>query len=222
MKYKLLFVIQFSAIYLFAQPSYDAKRDYVWVQGTETSSIDTVNYVYFDFRLDTLTLTYRRIKSHDLYQTNASICDTAGNLLLYSNGCVLVDSSHQLIEGADTINRGVRWKTYCDKGSDMTFGYVVNNGCWILPTAANKFKAIYVDLINSTAHTSGIRFADIAQNDVGNLIGEKTDTYLFQADLHSNKSAFVRHANGKYWWQINEAYQEHRHTTGHFGITQVF
>jgi Secretion system C-terminal sorting domain len=221
MRQFLLFILlQCVAVASIAQPTYDAKRDFIWVQGTESGTADTVNYAYFDFRSDTLAFIGKRIKSHDLYQTNASICDTAGNLLLYSNGCVLVDSSHQLIEGADTINRGVRWKNYCDKGSDMTFGYVVNNGCWILPTAANKFKAIYVDLINSTAHTSGIRFADIAQNDVGNLIGEKTDTYLFQADLHSNKSAFVRHANGKDWWQINEAYQEHRYYLSHIDDTE--
>jgi hypothetical protein len=216
MRRNFLFILmQFLVAYATAQPIFDAKRDYLWVLGFESGEVDSVHYKYMDFKLDTLAIHFVRTKSHDLFQTNASICDTAGNLLLYSNGCVLVDSSHQLIEGADTINRGVRWNYFCDKGSDMTFGYGLVNGCWILPMNEKKFKVCYVESINSTAHTSGVRFADVEQNGTGNLFGEKTDNFLFQADLHSNKRAFVRHANGKDWWQINEAYQEHRYYISH-------
>jgi hypothetical protein len=207
----LFLFAHYISISSFAQVKYDAKRDYVWVFGYEGGSIDSVNHTYLDFKSDTLTLNYVRTKSHDIHQTNASVCDTEGNLLFFSNGCVLIDSAYELINGADTINRGVRWKNYCDKGSEMTYGYVVTNGCWILPITKDKYKAVYIDLINSTAHTSGVRFSDIVQSESDRLIGSNPDTYLFQADLHSNKSAFVRHANGRDWWQVSEAYSEHRY-----------
>jgi hypothetical protein len=212
MKYSLLFVLILTLNQNgITQPTYDAKRDFVWVFGTESGYTDSVKYKYLDFRADSMSIRFKRTKSHDLYQTNASICDTSGNFLFFSNGCVLIDSAYQLIQGADTINRGVFWST-CDKGSDMTEGYVIVNGCWILPVSENKFKVFYADLINDYAHTSGVRFATVKQNtNSNNLEGTDPDTYLFQADLTGAKRGIVRHANGKDWWMINEGYDIHKY-----------
>jgi Secretion system C-terminal sorting domain len=213
MKNLIMVYCCFSTIYAtFSQPSFDAKRDFVWVFGKESGFTDSVRYKFLDFRTDTMSLHFVRTKSHDLFQTNASICDTAGNFLFFSNGCVLIDSNYQLIQGADTINRGVQWSSYCSKGSDMTFGYVIVNGCWILPVSDIKYKVFYADLINDYAHSSGIRFATVKQDyNLNQLEGFNPDTYQFYADLHGNKRGIVRHANGRDWWMINEGYDTHKY-----------
>jgi hypothetical protein len=212
MKNFCLYLILLQSTWLFAQPKFDAKRDYVWIFGIESFSLDTVDHIYLDFRTDTMSLKYRRAQGQNLFQTNASICDTAGNLLFFSNGCVIVDSGFQYVQGADTINRGPWWTYSCDGFSDRTDGYLIVNGCWALPVAENKFKVIYADIINQWAHTSGVRFATINKDtDSGALVGFEPDTYLHQKDINSKKPAIVRHANGRDWWRIDEGYGERRY-----------
>jgi hypothetical protein len=206
--YLLLFCI-FYVLKLSSQPVFDSKRDYVWIFGIESGITDSVKHKFFDFRSDTMAFGVQHVTSHDLYQTNASICDTAGNFLFFSNGCVLADSGFQYFPGADTINQGLYWNAYCNKGSNRTDGYVIVNGCWILPVAERKFKVLYADIINGNFNTSGIRYSSIVQNaQSGTLIGQNQDKYALQANLQPESRGIVRHANGRDWWMINEAHQD--------------
>jgi hypothetical protein len=209
MKNLYLFVFFIFVLSLNAQPSFDAKRDFTWVMGSVYWTYDSTDLIHLNFNTDSLELQYKQTKNvgQGLYQTNASICDTSGNLLFFSNGCVLVDSSSNFIDGADTINKGPRWSYHCNTPNA---GYVIVNGCWILPVAENKFKVFYTDQINGYGHTSGIRFATVTRDaNSGYLQGYNPDTYLFQGDLTSQKRGFVRHGNGRDWWMINEAYDSH-------------
>jgi hypothetical protein len=211
----LLFILfKLNTFALIAQQTFDFKRDYEWVLGEQYNAYDTVDHIYLNFRTDSLILKYKRVHGLDLNQTNASVCDTTGQLLFYSNGCVLLDSSFQYIVGADTINRGPRWNIHCASvpQSTVTSGYAIVNGCWILPVAENKFKVYYADLINSTAHSSGIRFATVERDPVsGKLKGRDPDSYLFQTDLQPEIRGVVRHANGRDYWMVNEAYQDKKY-----------
>jgi hypothetical protein len=214
---KVIFYILLSCttVSLLAQPSYDAKRDYVWIFGIQSFSLDTVDHVFLDFRTDTMNLSYQRVQGQELFQTNASICDTAGNFLFFSNGCVLVDSGFHYIPGADTINLGPEWTNTCNYPnplSNRTHGYVIVNGCWILPVSDKKYKVFYADIIDSYSNSSGIRFATVVQGNLfGELSGYNADTYLFTANLNSRKPGVVRHANGRDWWIVNEAYEDKRY-----------
>ena len=214
MRSLFFFLSFFFGTTLSAQQLFDFKRDYEWIFGNQYFALDTVDHIYLNFSTDSLTLAYRRVPGQDLYQTNASVCDTAGHLLFYSNGCVLVNADFEYIPGADTINRGVRWSMHCALTPSLTVtsGYVIVNGCWILPVAENKFKVYYADLINSTAHSSGIRFATVDRDPMsGALAGKDPDTYLLQADLQPEARGVVRHANGRDWWMVNEAWQDKKY-----------
>jgi hypothetical protein len=207
MRISLIFFFALIQFYAFTQPMYDAKRDFMWIFGKE-QGLNNVDQVYFDFRTDSISFFIRSIPGQELHQTNTSICDTTGNLLFYSNGCVLVDSNYHYIPGADTINKGPEWEYYCPRsGSNVTRGYGAVNGCWILPVAEKKYKVFCVELLNSTAHTSGMRYTTVIQDSITNLLsGYNVDQFLFQADIHGNKRGIVRHANGRDWWMINEGY----------------
>jgi hypothetical protein len=212
MRYLIYFFLFLLNAQLIAQLNSDAKRDFHWIFGAESWSLDTVDHIYLDFRTDSLTLQYRRVQGQNLFQTNASICDTAGNLLFYSNGCVIVDSGFQYLKGADTINRGVRWSYYCDRdNSDRTFGYGIVNGAWILPVCEYKYKIFYADQINSIAYSSGIRYSTLTNSSLTHAIyGSNIDQYLYQSNLNTRKPGYVRHANGRDWWHVNEAYSAHK------------
>jgi hypothetical protein len=207
MKIFIQLFLLFFAYHLLAQPTFDSKRDFEWIMGNGYLPNDTTRNIFLNFRTDTLTLSYKRHQGQNFYQTNASICDTSGNLLFYSNGCVLSDTNSQYIVGADTINRGPEWLNNCKdpyNAQIRTDGYVIVNGCWILPVAENKFKVFYVDIINVYAHTSGIRYATLLRNaNTGELIGYNPDRYLLQKDLQPELRGVVRHANGRDWWMVN-------------------
>jgi hypothetical protein len=212
MKTNLLLLFMFSTCQLLAQPAFDAKRDFEWIMGHGYLPNDTTRNVFLNFISDTLYLSYKRQQGQNFYQTNASICDTSGSLLFYSNGCVLSDNKSQYLTGADTINLGPRWSTNCAdpyNSKIRTDGYTIVNGCWILPVAKNKFKVLYADGINSSSHSSGIRMATVKKDPItGKLIGYNPDTYLYLADLNTRKPGYVRHANGRDWWHVNELYGE--------------
>jgi hypothetical protein len=210
MRCLLLFTI-FSSLALFAeaQPKFDIKRDYVWIMGSggTYSGVEKSQNIFFDFKQDTMALSYKEAQGDIFFQTNASTCDTAGNFLFYSNGCVLADSSFQYIEGSDTINKGPYWNSICGGYNHLTDGYIYVNGCWILPVAEKKFKVLYADKINSAYHTSGIRYSTVVQNNVDlKLSGYGVDKFLIQSNLSPEKRAIVRHANGRDWWFVNNSY----------------
>jgi hypothetical protein len=196
------------ACLLSAQPNYDAKRDYVWIFGGTYFVIDSTEQIFLDFKQDTMVLSHRRVQGENLFQTNTSICDTAGNFLFFSNGCVLSDSSFNLIPGAGKINNGPYWAENCESfHPNITDGYTFVNGCWILPVAEKKFKVLYVEEINNFANTSGVRFSTVIQDkQTLKLSGYNIDRFLIQTNLSPEKRAIVRHANGRDWWLVNNSF----------------
>jgi hypothetical protein len=204
----ILFLICLLTQILFAQPAYDQRRDYVWIMGIKYDNPIKIDHIYLDFKPDTMTLSHQEVSSHQLRQTNASICDTAGNLLFYSNGCVVADSNFQYLNGVDTINKGVRWDFICPY-SDRPFtnGYNKVNGCWILPVSEKKYKILYANEMNNMGHLSGIKFTTIIQDSLTNeLSGYNVDRFLIEGDVSAYKRAVVRHANGQGWWIVNNEY----------------
>jgi Secretion system C-terminal sorting domain len=213
------FTLIFAAVGI-SQPAYDAKRDYVWIfgYGTVIDGLDRSRNVFFDFKQDTMVLSfqvrYGEQAGDDFFQTSASICDTDGNFLFYSNGCVLADSAFQYFNGADTINQGPKWNEICKKSLYRTFGYIVVNGCWILPVAENKFKAIYTDKIASDTinYGTGLRTSTVVRNaQTGELTGYGADTYIYQGPVDPPKRAVVRHGNGRDWWLVNSLNNTRKH-----------
>jgi hypothetical protein len=193
------------ACLLSAQPSYDLKRDYMWITGFLGNTL--VKHIYLDFKTDTMTLSHKEIVGQALYQTNSSISDSSGNLLFYSNGCTIVDSNYLKIMGADTINYGFYFNAYCREYFPyITNGYPIVNGCWALPVGRNNFKVIYAELLKGTIHlyTSKLKYAHvILDTATQKLKAINKDILIFPEEVEQSKRAVVRHANGRDWWVVN-------------------
>ena len=63
------------------------------------------------------------------YQTNASICDTAGNLQFYTNGIYVANALHEPMENGDGLNPGA----HADAQSEDGRGYILDQGAIIMP-----------------------------------------------------------------------------------------
>ena len=125
MKYFFLTLLSHWATVSYAQISDNSKRDWIWPLGydfyTDSAGIDGVT---FDFsgigNGDTMKITYEQ-QDFEMDNTNISLCDVDGNLLLYSNGCKFGNKNRNKILPDFTINNTNLLSTICYNESGAVF-----------------------------------------------------------------------------------------------------
>ena len=135
MRNLLFILIIFISNELSSQIANDSLRNNFWIMGYGAYPNSEIYHTFFDFRGDTLNIDSMLVPG-SLYMayTNASICDTASNLLLFSTGCGVMDSGFQYVPGAEHINEGETQNYLCAEIG----GGVYTNTLLILPTADGK------------------------------------------------------------------------------------
>ena len=135
------------------------------------------------------------------YITNASICDTAGNLLLYTNGLELRNHAHLLVEGGEVLEVG-------EAGSPSS-GYFIPQSNLLLPFPQRDSQYI---LFSEEAIFTNDRYVitlkkfkwniiDMGENDgLGEVILK--DSVLLDTPLDWGQITATRHANGRDWWVV--------------------
>lgn len=73
--------------------------------------------------------------------TNASISDSLGNLLFYTNGISVWNAEHEIMENGDSLNPGEFTESYRE------LGLPIIQGAFILPkeNSQNLFYLIHID-----------------------------------------------------------------------------
>jgi hypothetical protein len=180
------------------------KADYAWPMGTGNNPPeyggDTQVFADFGsegplFRADTLAF--------PIYPTLASICDSAGQLLLYSNGFGLANKQHQLVENGDSL--------MLDTAAYAAFGLPeLPAGALLLPNPANN--GIYylfheeLELFFNPQTNLAVRRLYLSSVDAGHNGGlgrviERHRVLAYDSlKLDQGKILAVRHANGRDWW----------------------
>lgn len=202
---KQIFTILFFQIahFLSAQVSADSLRNQVWISGYEYNTLGSINHVIFDFRHDSLELSYRLVpNSLYMYYTNASICDTAGNLLFFSNGCGVMDTSFQYVPGVEHMNVGPLQDYACEQLG----GGPYTNTVMVLPDWQGK--AFHLIHTRPSSHpvfgiaTDRVFWSKINQADDGHLSAAFVDSTIVDSLLYSSGLSACRHANGRDWWVV--------------------
>jgi hypothetical protein len=189
---------------LYALPLNSQKEDNIWVFGYKYSSQPLANGIYFNFG-DSLAISYAS-KPMSLSDTNASICDSSGDLLYISNGCYLETDKGEYVENSSGLDLGYGIDTYCINDS---FGYPFSQNMIMLPDPKmlNSYYLIYVstkvEFQPLDAYFDKVLFSKINQslnNGAGKVVQKNqvilADTFHYDG-LHA-----VRHANGRDWWII--------------------
>jgi len=205
----LLLLLSWGNSSLCAQISQDSLRNAVWISGYGYSQSTNENYhVFFDFRGDSLRLDSQIIQnSLVLTYTNNSICDSAGNLLFFSNGCGIMDSKYQLLEGAERINKTGDAQDYiCDELQGGRY----SNSLLILPDYDSRtFNVIYsrIDFLTiAGGGTDRLYWAKVALNERDELEVNFIDSIIIDTFLYTGNLAACRHGNGMDWWVVAPAY----------------
>jgi len=195
---------------LFCIPLNAQKHDYMWLTGY-SSIPGNIEYggSVIDFNTDPPDI-YYEFRQMNLQRTNASICDTAGNLLFYTNGIFIANAIHEQMENGGGLNPGQYTDDFADIGLSLEQGaiflpYPDHDSLYILLHQARDW------LSNGTSHVRRFYYSLInqkAQNGLGAVIAK--NQLVIKDTLNIGKVCAVRHANGRDWWSIIQEYKSNR------------
>ncbi len=174
------------------------KQDYIWLNSHTYGQPDGTQ---LNFNFDPIQV---KVVQSKLYMTgiNASICDEAGSLLLYSNGRSIANFEEEIIENGDSINYGFWYDNFGD------LGYPVLQGAFFLqkPGSENLYYLfhMYVGFENGPAPIPMSLWYSLidmeANNGRGKVIEKNIPLLQGTETVNFTPATAVRHANGRHWW----------------------
>ncbi|MFM9949694.1 MAG: PKD domain-containing protein [Saprospiraceae bacterium] len=184
----------------------------MWLMAFDISlKIPGVDGYIMDFNEAPLDI-YEITTTMNLERTNASICDTAGSLLFYTNGVFIANAIHEQMQNGEGLNPGV----YTDELGE--YGLPTEQGALFIPYPEND--SLYL-LLHLARDWSGIVSPNsYVRRFYYSLIDHRLDNHkggvidknqLILADtLNVGKLCAVKHANGRDWWSIIQEYYTNR------------
>ncbi len=182
------------------------KRNNVWMVGGATASNYPKTRVDFDTGSFSADSVFRYM---NFFLTNASICDTVGNLLFYTNGDFIADANNGMLPNSFNFNPTTT--------GDSTFG---SNGCQSVlilprPEHSNEYYVFHVNGENFNARGQSefqplhLWYSVIDKNlngGMGDIIAGKKTVPVIEDTLTWGRITSCKHANGRDWWLIMHRY----------------
>jgi PKD repeat protein len=216
MKKFILLIFIPCSIFSYSQNRPDLLRNYQWIMGYGSLSTGIVKHTRFNFKGDSLSISYQTVaNSLIMSYTNSSISDTSGNLLFFSNGCGIMDSTFHSVIGAEHINNGIYQDYLCN---DVGGGRRVNS-LIILPNyKGREFDVFYLRATNNSSAGSSLRtdkifWTKIKLDSLNNLSTVFIDSTVVDSFFFGSSMSSCRHANGKDWWLITPGSESNKYYT---------
>jgi len=198
----IITLVLIPTINIFSQPTYDAQRDAVWITGYRYNTPDSSQLMWLDFRGDTMEIKKRFGLGPPIYYMNGTMCDSFGNLLFYSNGCSINDTTYVAVEGGELINSGPDYSLQCTSNNS---GSVMNSGLVALPLSLDKYLLLHLRMVfESTVVVDRFLYSIIEKDEFGLHVSTVDSTLVennFRGFFFGNMSS-VRAGNGVDWWII--------------------
>jgi hypothetical protein len=195
-------------VFIFLKNTINAQvtPDNVWLIGMhEPSGQPGYNNAVIRFGDSTLTITEQDLNMN-FESTVASMVDTAGNLLFYTNGCYIATASGDTMQNGNGLNPGEMHDWTCGVA-----GYVAPFGAMALPMP--DAENIYVLLHMGINYSDGKKLSygpfyytviDMNANNGEGAVTSKNNILIDQRNLAPFSA--VRHGNGRDWWAIVPEY----------------
>jgi len=148
----------------------------------------------------------------NLQRTNASICDTAGNLLFYTNGIFIANAIHEQMENGDGLNPGQFTDDFAEHGLPIEQGVIFlpfpdKDSLYFLLHLARDWSGI----VSPGSYVRRCYYSLIDQRLDNHRGGVIDKNHLIIGDtLNVGKLCAVKHANGRDWWSIIQEYDANR------------
>jgi Secretion system C-terminal sorting domain len=179
------------------QPPQDLKRDYVWVAG-----ITSYDFITYNFNISPTQITNspRPDAGYGIVKTNSSICDKNGNLVLYTNGCSILQADHKPVPGVEEITRGQAANQTCK----FKTGYNTARSLFLPDYQAQEgFTLFHISYNWQPALKTQLMYSRVIPNVQTKWKAVFTDSLIMPNLEIDIKQAACRHANGRDWWIVN-------------------
>ncbi len=191
-------------------------NDHIWPMGYSNVYVDPdgnltpeeleklYRFYQFEFNEDGYKIKMTPERNLRLYGTISMYCSDQGELLFYTNGQAICDSSHQKVEGgekigANNIEYWNLWATF----SEWPRGYIVPQGILILKWPDKDSLLILSSLYNLIEEKQDLFTYNVLAFD--SEISSKIvahDQVIKKGVFKSGKIVATRHGNGRDWWII--------------------
>ncbi len=184
----------------------------MWMLGKDSPTNPDFAGAIMDFNGDSAEV-YTFFQELYFYQTNASICDTAGNLLFYTNGLKVANALGEVMENGEGLNPGSHANTQGD------YGYILDQGAIIVPMPGSDslYYLIHADkqVPPGNIYSKYIYYnlIDMSLNGGLGAVVQKNQI-IREGAFEQGKLTLTRHANGADWWLVFRRYatnQYHRY-----------
>lgn len=215
---RLALVVFFCSFFV---KSYAQQEDNVWLFGRSSINILELNgfswgNTVVDFSGSTPNIYYDSLITIEFDAMNASLCNSEGELIAYSNGMEIINSFHQGVPGSDTISYGEFWEAFNIKnspepGQNRPSGFTSHQGALLLPKpeADNVMVCIYFfhDIIDNETKITKLLSAEVsfASSPEGETLSKDVVVHAPASEVDEFNLPRVqacRHANGRDWWVI--------------------
>ena len=139
--------------------------------------------------------------------TNSSICDTAGNILFYTNGNVVFNRLNDTLANSKNFNSGYLTQFYGDDGLDL------NQGVISLPLPDSPMKYVIFNVSGEQFMYQGLSYerptylrysiADMTEfGGLGGIDSNKRKIKILNDTLILGCLTAVKQGDGADWWLI--------------------
>jgi hypothetical protein len=224
----IFWILSFFIQYIYAQPHIsDSKRNNFWITGYANPQVNLpqpdTNFraTCYNFNTNPLTLT-RRVSEIDFVNTCATICDTTGQPLFFTNGFWVGNKNLQKM--TDTINKGEQLDFYLtDPNQEGVRANRYSQAAVILPNYVhnNLYSIFHLRGCNSAVCTNASPNCDkllysVVDMNLDNGLGdlETVDNIVLDnVNIGNGMLTACRHANGRDWWLLVWENETNRYQT---------
>jgi len=195
MRIKVIYIL--TIIGVFCASTSAQKYDNIWIVGNGYWPKQTI----LDFSTGSLVVD-TVFANMPMSRAGVSICDSYGNLELYTNSIQVHNSQYQLMQNGDSLNPGQLANDF------RLVGYPLAESSIVVPHSADTNK--YYLFHQSITYASDIAgfgeklyytLIDMGAN--GGLGAIEKKNYIIETDsLCKGQLEVVKHGNGKDWWLI--------------------
>ncbi|MEZ4960512.1 MAG: T9SS type A sorting domain-containing protein [Saprospiraceae bacterium] len=187
----------------------DDKRGNFWLFGYTDGVFPPppgFGVVKMDFNAPPLTVSDAQLNL-SFSQTNASICDTDGDLLFFTNGIYIGKPNNEIMMNGDGLSPGIWTDAYAETGMIMAGGAVILP----VPDSDSLYVVIHGKLQiyeNPTLICMDKVYYSIVDMSLDNGEGAVTEknVELVSDTLAVGDISVVRHGNGRDWWVMVPKY----------------
>lgn len=150
--------------------------------------------------------TFSLFKDLEMFVTDASICDTNGQILFYTNGVYIANRNNDSLLNSENFNPGYATDYYDENGLAISQGVIILPH----PELEDLYCLIHVtgELLDSGSQLQPLRLSysivDMQlDSGLGGIVESKKNVSLVEDTLVWGRISACKHANGRDWWIIS-------------------